>query len=90
MEAGSTRPNEEPIIVPDSDSAEQEEPPLNTPEITTTAQNSDENTNTQPVEITHTDATESVERTEQGRTSPTTTGAETRTPVATGSTQDAL
>ena len=63
MEAGSTRPSEEPIIVPDSDSAEQEEPPLTTPEITTTARNSDENINTQPVEITHTDGTESAERT---------------------------
>ena len=90
MEAGSTRPSEEPIIVPDSDSAEQEEPPLTTPEITTTARNSDENTDTQPVEITHTNATELVERIEQGRTSPTTTDAEMRTPVATRSTQDAL
>ena len=90
MEAGSTRPNEEPIIVPDSDSAEQEEPPLTTPEITITVRNTNENKDTQPVEITHTDATESVERTEQGRTSPTTAGAETRTPIATGSTHDAL
>ena len=43
MEAGSTRPSEEPIMVLDSDSAEQEEPPLNTPEITTTANNTEEN-----------------------------------------------
>ena len=86
MKAGSTRPSEESILVPVSDSAEQEEPPLTTPEITTTTQNSDENTDTQPVEITDTNAMELVERTEQGRTSPTTTGAETRPPVAIGST----
>ena len=46
MKAGSTRPSEEPIMVPDSDSTEQEEPPLNTPEITTTTNNIEEITTT--------------------------------------------
>ena len=81
-------------MVPDSDSAEQEEPQLNVPEITTTANNTKENTNTidtQPIEIAHTEGPELVERDELGRTGLTTQaeGADMSTPMATERAQDA-
>ena len=74
MEAGSTRLRKEPIAVPDSDSAEQEEPQHNSPEITTTARNIEDNANStesQPIANPQTEGPATVERNEPREPSPT-------------------
>ena len=81
-------------MVPDSDSAEQEEPQLNVPEITTTANDTEENTNNtdaQPIENAQTEGPDTVERNEVGEAGPTTQeeGVDMSTPTATERGQDA-
>ena len=75
MEAGSTRPREQPIAVPDSDSAEQEEPQHSLPEITTMAGNTKDNTNrteSQPIASPQTEEAATIERIEPVEPGPTT------------------
>ena len=72
MEASSTWPREEPIAVPDSDSAEQEEPQHSAPEITTTTGNTEDNTNNTESQPIANPQTEGLARVEMNELGPTT------------------
>ena len=94
MAVGNKRPSEEPIIVLDSDSTEQEEPQLNVHKFTTMANDTEENTNNteaQSIENAQIEGSAMVERNELGEASPNTQeeGADISTPTTTERAQDA-
>ena len=67
MQAGSMRPNEESIAIPESETVEQDEPQPNSPERTTTVDNTEEvtdKTEPQPPESPRMDEPATVEREE--------------------------